>query len=579
MRPRPLLLLAALLGLPSLASAQHATRDSASARTVQTSADSIALNPKLNLRSKRGLARIQAVAEELRKNAASRDTLRLVRVDTVRVIDTVLVAQQGTPTPVPPPTPAPVSEPAPTPAPVPVVAFSHPFAPPSNGAVLAELPRDTVDVAYPPIARRYACTNLQACLDTAFSGDEILLAKGATFTDVTVKPTTRASWIVVRTNVTDAELGAARMDTTRAKLLNLATIKSSGGSVAALTVASSAHHVRFVGVRFVTATATNALVRIGLGESIVEQLPHHITLDRVVVDPGANDLRRCVVLDGAYLAVLSSSLVNCHSNATDSQGILSINGKGPFRIEGNTIEGGHQSIMLGGGDPRITGQVPSDVVIRRNDLGRPLAWKGVWQGKTNVEIKIGERILIEGNYVRHTWPDAQDGFAFLAKTVNQDGTAPWSRTADVTIRYNAIVGAAGGFNLAPLPQGPGVPMARVSIYGNVADSIGVGPYAGSVDGMLVQGVSDVVFRDNWVRNPTGRAAIYFVGTTARFVATGNTVGGQYGWKGDGAVWSALAPNAITTGNVTVPWGTAFGAWPAAPSDSIRAALLAGVVVP
>jgi len=483
------------------------------------------------------------------------------------------------PIPIPPDTTTP---PTPDSTAIPLVR-AHPFAPPANGALLAEFPRDTVDATYPTIARRYSCTNLQVCLDTAKTGDEIRLAKGASFTDPVVRPTARALWTVVRTDVTDVELGGPweRMTVSKANALNLATIRSSGGSVSALSVASSAHHVRFVGVRFTTGTLTTSIVRIGFGESDPAQLPHHITLDRVVVDPGAlGDVRRCVTLDGAYLAVLSSTLANCHSNRGDSQGAHWYNANGPLRVENNTIQAGHQSVFSGGGDPAIRGQVPADIVVRRNDLSRPLAWKGVWQTKTNVELKIGKRVLIEGNVICHTWPDAQSGFAVLLKTENQDGGTwgDWSETSDVTVRYNRICGAGGGFNLAGLAQGPGVAMARVSAYANEGDSIGVAPYKGDTgDALLVQGVSDVVFRDNWTRNPEGRSAIYMTDPNARFVATGNTFGGQYGIRGEGGL-AVTAPGSIISGNVQLPWLTPFGSWPAIPSSAIRDALLAGVQV-
>jgi hypothetical protein len=379
------------------------------------------------------------------------------------------------------------------------------------------------------------------------------------------------------------------MTVSKAGVLNLASIRSSGTSTPAITVASGAHHVRFVGVRVTTsAPVTNALVRIGLAETSVAQLPHHITLDRVVVDPGANDLRRCVAADGAYLAVLSSTLANCHSNQGDSQGILSINARGPLRIENNTIQGGHQAIMFGGGDPVIVGQVPSDIVIRRNDLSRPLSWRravagvynaGEWQGKTGVEFKIGKRALIEANVLCHTWADAQTGHAFLLKTENQNGSAPWSETSDITVRYNRVCGASAGFNLAPLPAGPGVPFSRATIYNNELDSISVGPFASETgECLLLQGVADVVYKDNWCRNPTGRAAIYAAGTSARFVAINDAFGGEYGLKGDAVAFSTWVPGSIVSNNTLVPFGTAFSAWPATPADSTRSALLNGVMV-
>jgi hypothetical protein len=536
------------------------------ARRVSSDADSIARDRSAPQYTKRAVVRLKASADSLRQNATT-----AVRVDTVRIADTVIVAQQGTPTP-----PQAVDS-QPT-APPPVVAWSHPFAPPSNGAVLAELPRDTVDVSYPPIARRIACTNLQACLDTAFSGDEILLAPGSVHRNVIVRPTSRASWVTVRTDVTP--LGGPWERRTTGT--GLATITSTT-SDAPLTFASGAHHVRLVGVRITTtAPVTGALVQIGQGETSASQLPHHLTLDRVVIDPGANDVRRCVRADGAYLAIISSTLANCHSKLGDAQGVLAINAKGPLRLENNTIQGSHQSVMLGGGDPLIVGQVPSDVVIRRNDLRRPYAWRAQgWPAKTNVELKMGKRVLIEGNVTGGAYKDAQEGFCWLLKSENQDGgTGEWSETSDVTIRYNRTVGCNGGFNLTPLLQGPGVPMSRVTIYGNVLDSIATLPYFdpnNPADALQISGVADVVYRDNWTRNPGGRSAIYYNAPNLRFVATGNVFGGEYAIKSDGGIAGQNpTPSGIVSGNTLVSWGSTFTSWPTAPHDSVRDALLSGV---
>lgn len=582
------LLVSTLLFVASPLGAQGA-KDSALVRANRMDLDSIARDKTAPGYSKRAQARIRM-----------RDSLFLVR----------------TVTPAPTPAPTPTTEPAPTPTTPPVIVvdstpttpppvvvtpgappgpvlFTHPIAPPANGAVLAELPRDTVDVSWPASARRYSCTNLQACLDTAKTGDEVRLAKGASFTDVVVKPTARAGWLTVMTDLTGAELGGIwdRMTPTKADALNVATIRSSGGSQSAITVASGAHHVRFVGVRITTATPTTSLVRIGLGESDPAQLPHHITIDRVVEDPGpAGDVRRCTTLDGAYLAVLSSTLANCHSNRGDSQGVFFYNAKGPLRVENNAIAAGHQSVFSGGADPAIRGQVPADVVIRRNDLSRPLSWRravsgvynaGEWQTKTNVELKIGKRVLIEGNLICHTWPDAQSGYAVLLKTENQDGGTwgDWSETSDITVRYNRICGAGGGFNLSALANGPGMPMSRVAIYGNEADSVGVGVYQGDTgDALQVSGVADVVYQDNWTRNPSGRSCIYSAGVNARFVGRNLVCGGQYGIRGENGGVAVTMPGSILTSNTVVPWGTAFSSWPASPVNAVRDALLAGLVI-
>jgi hypothetical protein len=44
-------------------------------------------------------------------------------------------------------------------------------------------------------------------------------------------------------------------------------------------------------------------------------------------------------------------------------------------MENKYIEGGHQCFMLGGGDPSIPNDIPSDVVFRYNTCYKPLRWK------------------------------------------------------------------------------------------------------------------------------------------------------------------------------------------------------------
>ena len=513
------------------------------------------------------------------------------RVDTVWRVDTVVVTRpRDTSVVVVPDT----GQALPAPA---DAVFTHTVAPPPNGTQLADLPRDSVRTAYPVVLRQVRCTALQACLDTAKTGDELLTAPGSVHRNIIIRPTARTGAIAVRT---DVALGGPweRMTPARADSLNLATITSSTTD-RPLLVLAGAHDVTIAGMRITTtAPQSNQLVQIGGGETSAAQLPHHIVLRQLVIDPGANDVRRNVQADGAYLAIISSTLANCHSLLGDAQCVLAINAAGPLRIENNTLQFGHQCVMLGGGDPLIAGQVPSDVVIRRNDCTRPAAqlWSGQqladgthvyltgqWPGKTGIELKLGKRVLVEGNVLCHVIADQQTGFAFLFKSVNQNGSAPWSETADVTVRYNRVCGVAGGFNLSPLPQPPGVPMARVSIYRNVLDSVSVGRYAGDNDALQNSGVNDVLFQENWIRNASGtaggRSCLYFGGVSQRFTATSNVCGGEYGIKKDGGVVGDANPGGLVSGNTVLPWGTACTSWPAAPRDSTRDALLSGVVVP
>jgi hypothetical protein len=179
------------------------------------------------------------------------------------------------------------------------------------------------------------------------------------------------------------------------------------------------------------------------------------------------DLRRCVALNSASTAIVDSYLADCHSNMNESQGILGLNGPGPFKIANNHIEGGSQGIMFGGGDPNVPGLIPSDIEIRRNHIMRPTSWRGVWSAKNLVELKTGQRVLFEGNVFENHWPDAQNGFAFMWWSANADGGALWSVTQDITFRYNRVRNVHSGFNLADHYNASLPRMSRVTIAHNV----------------------------------------------------------------------------------------------------------------
>jgi hypothetical protein len=185
------------------------------------------------------------------------------------------------------------------------------------------------------------------------------------------------------------------------------------------------------------------------------------------------DLRRCVGLNSASTAIVDSWISDCHSRTNDSQAIAGWNGPGPFKIVNNYLEGATENVMFGGSDPSITNLVPSDIEFRRNHVFKPLAWQGRWSVKNLFELKMGKRVLVEGNVFENNWQDAQVGFAITLKSVNQDGTAPWSETSDVTFQYNVIRSVAGGLSLSGAPESaPAVRMSRVRIANNSWERVG-----------------------------------------------------------------------------------------------------------
>jgi hypothetical protein len=448
-------------------------------------------------------------------------------------------------------------------------------------AKTAELPRITVATSYPTGGRSVrvgAKENLQAALDAARPGDVLLLPPGATYvgnfvlrnTGATPSGAPAGGWIVVRTDLSDAALGAVgtRMTPSRAAKLELARILSPNYS-AAVGTAKAAHHWRLTGVEIGATPAAkqmNMLVRFGEAGDVqrsAADMPHHLVVDRSYVHGTPSlDVKRCITLNSATSAVVDSWLTECHSNNGDSQAILGYNGAGPFKIENNYLAAGHEVVMFGGGDPGITGLIPSDIELRHNHITRPLAWRNKWQVKNLVEMKNVQRILVEGNVIENNWKDGQTGFAFVMKSENQDGTAPWSVSRDVTVRLNHIRNTGSVFAMSGMGTNSHKSTLgeRFVVTNNLAEGVNVGPYKG--DGIafqLLSGLSDAIITHNTIinQNATGSGVSFDGPPVKRLVMHSNLFqAGPYGVHGSDAgsgrsTLARYAPGAVFRRNVIV----------------------------
>jgi hypothetical protein len=449
-----------------------------------------------------------------------------------------------------------------------------------GSATPAELPRLTVNTAYPTAKRQIrvpAGSGLQVAIDNAQPGDELLLAPGATYVGNFYLRNKGAlsSWITIRTDLSDAAIGApgTRMTPSRAASARLAKIVTPN-IYSAITTQIGANHYRFTGVEIAVASSVtdmNALVRLGdntSAQNTIASIASNLIFDRTYIHGNpTGQLKRCVMMNSASTAVVDSWLGNCHSNVSDSQAIIGWNGPGPFLIQNNHLEAGHEVIMFGGGGTTISNLSPSDITIRGNHIMRPASWKGVWQVKNLVESKHSRRMLIEGNVIENTWADAQAGYALVLKSENQSGDTPWSQTTDVTVRYNRIRNVGNAFVLAARGSNyTVVPAARMVISDNIIENVGASPYDG--DGRsfnLLPGLSDIVLMHNTVVSAAGGnpAAIYFSGGgISRLVVHSNIFNhGRWGMKGDGttagtASFTKFAPGYLAANNLVANGGTA-----------------------
>ncbi len=291
--------------------------------------------------------------------------------------------------------------------------------------------------------------NLQAALDQAQPGQVVQVQAGATFDGNFVLPQKSGNaYITVRTSTPDAQLPgvSGRIDLSHEPLL--ATLRSINASPA-LRTAPGAHHWRLIGLRF-TATGGGDVITLGDGVQRDRTLvPTDLVLDRIMIrGDETRGQKRGIALNSANTFVRNSYIGGVRLVGQETQGIAGWNGPGPFVIENNYIEAAGIGVLFGGAEPSIDQLVPSDIVIRRNHITRPVAWRsGTWVVKNLLELKNARNVQIDGNLLENNWAQAQSGFAVVFTVRAQGPNAPWSTIEHVRFENNVVRHSGSGVNI------------------------------------------------------------------------------------------------------------------------------------
>ena len=411
-----------------------------------------------------------------------------------------------------------------------------------DGPQAPERPRVRVDTSEVAQTGRVipvrAGGNLQAALDTANPGDTITLEPGATYEGpFRLRKKEGTGWIVIASR-TPPSVSPEMRYVRPFDASKMPKLTSASGAV--ITADPAAHHYRLVGLEVAPAEGVflRALVQLGSDETRVEDLPHHLIIDRCYLHGDRRrGSRRGVALNGRHAAVVNSYLSDFKEVGADSQAIAGWNGDGPFRIADNYLEGAGENVMFGGADPTIPGLVPADIEVVGNRIAKPLKWKlgdpafegTPWTVKNLFELKNARRVLIEGNVLEYNWPHAQNGFAILFTVRNQDGDSPWSTIEDVTFVNNLVRHASAAINMLGRDDiHSSQETRRIAIQNNLFVQIG-GRWGGGRLFQLLDGVSDVRITHNTaLQNDT----VIWAGDGApheRFVFVNNIVAhNQYG---------------------------------------------------
>jgi len=263
--------------------------------------------------------------------------------------------------------------------------------------------------------------SFQRALNRAKPGDTILLQAGATFKGAFVLPKKGGSqFITIRSSAPASRFPPPNRRIDPKKYgSSLPKLESNVKGKPVILATNGAHHFRFVGIEFMpTIEGLYNIIAVGTGDETKEvDLPHHIEFDRVYIHGSdSHGQRRGIAANGRHLRIVNSYISNIKRKGEESQAIASWATDGPIVIENNYLEAAGENILFGGaGSPLML--IPTDCIIRKNHLNKPLVWKGTdWVVKNLFEVKSGKDFKIEYNLMTNNWGMAQDGTAVLFNT-------------------------------------------------------------------------------------------------------------------------------------------------------------------
>lgn len=465
-----------------------------------------------------------------------------------------------------------------TPVPPPTDTTAKPPVP--GRATLATLPQASVDITMPT---GYSVVNvgaspgaLQQAIDAAACRTELRGAPGFVYSPIVLrqKPCNEKYHTVIRTgNGLPLLARGVRQTAGTCATRQCSQITSKDAANSPAVSADKfvkGYYFEDIAILGAGTSDLNAVVKLGINQTTLAEVPGNFVFSHVY-NSGTPTLRlkRNYYINSSSTAIVDGTCMEGHDNNGDSQCFLGLNGPGPYLIENNYMEASHEVIMFGGGDPSIPNLVPCDVTIRHNHITRPASWKGVWTVKNLVETKNVCRMLLEGNVIESNWGDGQVGYAILFKSVNQDGTAPWSMSQDITMRYNLIRNTGAGANFCAACQGVVVPADRFTAYDNLFIGINNGQYTGEArEWQFLGALKNVSVTHNTTIGAVGVAtAISFDGQPPKITGmdfrSNAYDNGQYGIHGGsgGSDWRAWVDSATAnwTHNVAYPPGKSLEA--------------------
>lgn len=245
------------------------------------------------------------------------------------------------------------------------------------------LPQLQVDTSIPPVTGKSIPVNagadLQAAINAANPGDELVLQAGAVFIGNYELPNKNGSgWITIRSsNMSRLPVPGNRV--APADAANMPTVMAYGVSTA-FHLSPGAHNYRLMGLEITERPGQSmnyGLIMAGdPNDPNPADLPNHIILDRCYVHGQVlSHIKFGWQMNGMYLAVVDSYFSEFHGLGQDTQAITGYMGQGPLKIVNNFLEGAGENVLFGGASDAIPNTITADVTFTGNYLYKPDTWR------------------------------------------------------------------------------------------------------------------------------------------------------------------------------------------------------------
>lgn len=317
--------------------------------------------------------------------------------------------------------------------------------------------------------------DLQAALNSAQFGDEVVLQAGAVFTGgYSLPKKTGSGWIVVRTAGTPTTPGVRVLPSTSAGFAKIQANTSAPPLRTAYNVAAvSGWRVVNVELRPASSLDTSVNPLFYVVHINHEDLPNtlanqhrDVILDRCYIHGNG---KQCVW--GVRMEAQDSALIDCYVSGIAASGFESkawgsIHGNGPLLARNNHLESHSINVLLG---PATGATIqPEDVQIIGNHLYKRPSWRtgGPAGVKNWFEKKSCARLEFRENYCENNWADGQVGWGVVLNVNGYGANLPGN---DTYIAHNVFAKSTGMFTFqGVLDAQPGIPpMERTCVYGNL----------------------------------------------------------------------------------------------------------------